>query len=134
MSARKWFSFGAGGMTGVAGPGDDFLLYTRRGKKFLSTRPVFASGVRNLAGPVSLYGKAEFVDKVILGGASARTLEVLTFGKYQAPESAWRDSPKARLGRLHTHGYQVKPADRMRRNPPMIGSHEVAQRDFRRYT
>lgn len=132
--AQKWLAFGSGGMTGVAGPGDDLLLYTRRGREFLSKKPVFAAGVRNLAGPISLYGKAELVDKVILGGASARTLEVLTYGRYQAPESAWQNSPKSRLNRLHTHGYQVKPADRMRRNPPMMSSHEVAQRDFRRYT
>jgi len=124
MSASKWFARVLGGMSGVAGPGDDLLLYTRRGQQFLSTRPNLAWGVKNLAAPIAIAGKVQFVDKVILGGASARTLEVITFGKYQAPQSAWDKSPRSRLGRLHTHGYQVKPSDRMRKNKPLRTSSE----------
>ena len=97
--ARKWLARGAGGMTGVAGPGDDALLYTSRGQRFLSTRPNLAFGVRNFAGPLGAYGKVEFADKVILGGWSARTLDIITYGRYQAPSTAWSNSPKSRLQR-----------------------------------
>ncbi len=132
--ANKWFARAAGGMTGVAGPGDDVLQFTRWGKQVLATRPNLAWGVRNLAGPVSMIGKVELIDKVVLGGASARTLEVITFGRYQAPQSAWDNSPKARFERVWKHGVHTKPSDRMRSNPPMISSSEVARRDFQRYT
>ena len=106
--ASKWFPRLAGGLTGVAGPGDDVLLYTRYGKSFLTTRPNLKWGVKNLAGPVGIYGKTEFVDKVILGGASARALEILTYGRYRAPESAWNNSPKARLQRLRSRAVRME--------------------------
>ena len=108
MTGGKWFARVAGGTTGIAGPGDDILLYTRYGKSFLSSRPNIKWGVKNLAGPIGIYGKAEFVDKAVLGGASARTLEVLTFGKYLAPESAWEKSPKARLQRLRSNPVRME--------------------------
>ena len=97
-----------------AGPLSSRLSQTVAGRVFV--------GGTQVGGAIAA---AQFTDQVILGGASARTLEVLTFGKYQAPQSAWDDSPKSRLGRLHTHGYQVKPGDRMRRNPPMMTSREL---------
>jgi hypothetical protein len=68
------------------------------------------------------------------GDLGARNLEILTGGRYEAPSSAWENTPKQRIAARRTHGWFVSPADRMRRNPPMMSSREVAQRDFQRYS
>ena len=125
MSARKWFVRGAGGLTGVAGPGDDALLYTKTGKKILSSRPNLAWGVRNIAGPLGMASKFYFLDQTVLGGASSRILQGITFGRYQAPESSWENSPKARLAR-----WRARPV-RMELNPPMISSAQLADQGYR---
>ena len=139
MSAWKWFktgfTAGAGFLLPIVtapypvdnlfqvGPLSSRLGQTTAGRLFV--------GGTQVGGAIAA---AQFTDQVILGNASARTLESLSFGRYMAPQSAWENSPKSRLGRLHTHGYQVKPRDRMRRNPAMISSAEVARRDFERYS
>jgi len=104
MSSWKWFAIGTGGLSGVAGPGDDYLLYTKRGKQFLSTRPNFAFGVRSLAAPLGYVGKiqaAQWIDQSprALGGFSNRILETISYGRYKAPQSAWDNSPRARFNR-----------------------------------
>ena len=68
------------------------------------------------------------------GHAGSRTLEVLSGGRYQAPDSAWQNTPSDRFSSRRKHGFLVSPSDRMRRNPSMMSSHEVARRDFQRYT
>lgn len=130
MSAWKWFERATGGMSGVVPGSDDFLLFSKRGKEILAKRPHLAWGVRNLAGPVGLAAKVHYLDQTILGGASNRTLDVLTYGRYDAGD-AWDRSPKARLSRRHTHGYFVSPSDRMRRNPSQ-GRFDDVIADYRR--
>jgi len=125
----KWYSKGAAIAAGAAVPyltapwPVDNLFQMGPLSKKLVTHPLGALFVGSTQ-VMGAYVGAEFVDKTILGGASARTLEVITRGKYKAPESAWTNSPKSRLGRLHTHGYQVKPSDRMRKNKPLRTSSE----------
>lgn len=65
------------------------------------------------------------------GHAGARTLEVFSGGRYQAPESAWERTPKQRFSERRTHGFFVNPRDRMERNPPMISSAQLADRGYR---
>ena len=43
------------------------------------------------------------------GHAGSRTMEVLTGGKYQAPDSAWERTPSQRFSERRTHGFFVNP-------------------------
>ncbi len=101
-NVRKWFAIAAGGSTGVAGPGDDFFLYTKRGQNYLSKAPNFAIGVKRLAQPVGVIGKLQAANWInrsprALGGFSDRMLQSISFGHYEAPQSSWDNSPRARF-------------------------------------
>ncbi len=65
------------------------------------------------------------------GDAGARSLEVLSGGRYQAPDSAWERTPGQRFSERRTHGFFVNPGDRMTRNPPMISSAQLADQGYR---
>ncbi len=132
-NALKWFERGAGGMTGLIPGADDALMFTQRGKRILTSRPQLAWGVRNIAGPLAVAAKLIYLDQTVLGGASNRTLDVITRGRYDAG-GAWDRSPSARLSRLHTHGWQVKPENRMRRNAPLPYGEDYLRQERARYS
>ncbi len=129
-NAAKWFQRAAGGLAGLVPAADDALYLTNKGKQILARYPQIGWGVRNIAVPLGTAAKLQFLDQSILGGASNRTLDNMTGGRYDAG-TAWERSPKARFSRRHTHGYFVSPSNRMRRNTPQ-GQYDQVISEYRR--
>ena len=120
IGLRRDFWHGAAGIaSGFTPLWDDWLTMSKKGKEFLGRYPRFARTFYRYGAAASLGGKIMMVaTSPHTPPASQRILQGVTGGIYQAPESAWSNSPKQNMRRRHTHGYFVSPSDRFIRNEP----------------